>query len=639
MNDYLNLINNFWDNDIWDIDYTKIYNEKVKEIFININRLNNQLINEDEYNVDSCILEGTSIHMTSHGLIPKFNINQNYDIEIIEHNHNKNIMIQIEKLKKDNLNYLKKHVECIPEYHLLLIKLINNKIESYNINNLDIINNNLFLHDTIQDYEKDYIIEITENNIYNAYEKFIKKINIEDTKLYNEIITKLRNNIEINIEEIEKIDKNFIGNKNILVLDTENLLKSIKIQYLLKNEINNYDELFKIWNYGKLYEYIEFDNNITLSEYSNNTKYIEPYMSLSLGFTEKYKLINLFIEKYLINYFVIYTITSKHYTDYDFINNTSNNKLCIPILYNKGDIREQDDHLIVFITYYINSALLNNNELNCYLISNDKFKWLHNKNDETSNDENNILIKNFVFLYDYDCQEIKIKIMNQDMNDLIKIDDKIYLLGYKNFPIINIDCIKINNIENIENIESIENIEDIKKNILLINYNLLKNNIINDIYIINLINKIIQIVLNIYNNLKIIFLFLKNNSKNNIFNYNINTPGVSGCSEKCMIPLDICTFKEVDIKKLKEDIQNYKILCEIYIILKTINLNFQNKDFLLKICKFYSIIILIFDNIHNYLSKIRKLASEKTDINKLFLDIHCTYLYIKKMGITKRGLL
>ena len=619
MNDYnTNLINNFWDNDIWKINYKKIYNDRIKEIITNIIKLEKKLFNKN-----SLEIKGRNI----------ININQNYEIEIINENNYTNIEKEIFKLKKDNLNYFKKHVECIPEYHFLLTKIINYKIDHYNINLFNIINYNE--NNENNENNKNNVNnknnENNENNkIFEIYEFFIKKINIKDEIMYKKIANKLKSNIEINIDKIEEIIIN--KNKKILILDTENLLKSIKIQYLLKKEINNYDEIFKIWNNGNLYEFIEFDNNITLSEYSNNTSYIEPYMSLSLSFKEKYEIIKIFVKKYLIDYYTIYTISSKNYEDFEYINSLEN-QTCIPIFYNKEDIREQDDHLICFLTYYLNMLDLectsyNLTEVcdrillkddNIYLISNDKFRWLDN---EEIDNKNIIKIKNFIFLYDYDEKEIKLKIMDQDSNDIIKIDNKLFVLGYNNFPIItniNNDIIILDILD-----KEFNSIEDLKENLFIINYDILKNDIINDKNIIFIINKVIEHSLIVYNNLKIIFLFLKNNTKNSIFNYNIN--------------MDSIIFSNINTNSITIDIQNYKILCEIYIILKTINLKFNDNEFIFKICKLYSIIILIYDNIHDNLSKIRKLSNNKTEINKLFLELHCTYLYLKKIGIMKKNI-
>ena len=292
------------------------------------------------------------------------------------------------------------------------------------------------------------------------------------------------------------------------------------------------------------------------------------------------------------------------------------------------------------LSYYLRSKIINNNII---IISNDKFRWLDNNNN--LNEDNNIIIRNFIFVYNCDESKIELKITKQDTHDILKIDNKFYILGYNNFPIIeynsllNIKNNEVNINENNFNIDIDISIENIKEILFKINYLLYKNIILDEKITINIINKVIEISSKIYNNLKIIFIFLKNNTKNSIFNYNINS--------------DIIIIKEINIEFLKSDIIKYKIACETYIILKTINLKLYNKsipesqdiqelpksgEFTLKLCKLYSIIILIYDNIHDNLLKIRKLSNEKTEINKLFLLLMSTYLSIKKIGIFKKNI-
>jgi hypothetical protein len=73
------ILNDFWENDVWNSNYTNIYNIKIKNIIKKI-----QLLNK----------------------------NKNVDI--------------IKALKEENINYLKTHSDCIPEYHELIIKIKNN---------------------------------------------------------------------------------------------------------------------------------------------------------------------------------------------------------------------------------------------------------------------------------------------------------------------------------------------------------------------------------------------------------------------------------------------------------------------------------------------------------------------------------
>ena len=72
------ILNIFWENDIWNSDYNNIYNIKIKNIIKNFQKLDK---------------------------------NKNYDYDFI---------------KNENINYLKTHSDCIPEYHELIIKIKNN---------------------------------------------------------------------------------------------------------------------------------------------------------------------------------------------------------------------------------------------------------------------------------------------------------------------------------------------------------------------------------------------------------------------------------------------------------------------------------------------------------------------------------
>ena len=73
------VLNNFWENDVWNCNYKNIYNIKIKNIIKKIQFLNK--------------------------------------------NKNSN---SINELKEEDINYLKTHSDCIPEYHELIIKIKNN---------------------------------------------------------------------------------------------------------------------------------------------------------------------------------------------------------------------------------------------------------------------------------------------------------------------------------------------------------------------------------------------------------------------------------------------------------------------------------------------------------------------------------
>lgn len=73
------VLNDFWENDVWNSNYNNIYNNKIKNIIKKIQSLNK---------------------------------NKNFN--------------SINELKEENINYLKTHSDCIPEYHELIIKIKNN---------------------------------------------------------------------------------------------------------------------------------------------------------------------------------------------------------------------------------------------------------------------------------------------------------------------------------------------------------------------------------------------------------------------------------------------------------------------------------------------------------------------------------
>ena len=76
-NKFIKIVEKFWEIDVWKVNYKNIYNKKIKEIIKNIQ-------------------------------------NNNYTI------------IDIQNIKNSNIEYIKLHAECIPEYHMLIINFKNN---------------------------------------------------------------------------------------------------------------------------------------------------------------------------------------------------------------------------------------------------------------------------------------------------------------------------------------------------------------------------------------------------------------------------------------------------------------------------------------------------------------------------------
>ncbi len=80
--DFENILNNFWEKDVWNTNYQNINNNKIKCIIKSVQNLSK--------NID------------------------NFDI--------------INNIKEKNINYLKTHSDCIPEYHYLIIEYKKNLI-------------------------------------------------------------------------------------------------------------------------------------------------------------------------------------------------------------------------------------------------------------------------------------------------------------------------------------------------------------------------------------------------------------------------------------------------------------------------------------------------------------------------------
>lgn len=89
-------IQEFWEKDIWKSNIKHIHNERIKDTLLQIQKLTNQ------------IKPNKKFYLLTDG---DFKIKSDPKIES-----------QIEKLKKENLNYIKTHADSIPEYHNLIIE-------------------------------------------------------------------------------------------------------------------------------------------------------------------------------------------------------------------------------------------------------------------------------------------------------------------------------------------------------------------------------------------------------------------------------------------------------------------------------------------------------------------------------------
>ena len=91
---------------------------------------------------------------------------------------------------------------------------------------------------------------------------------------------------------------------------------------------------------------------------------------------------------------------------------------------------------------------------------------------------------------------------------------------------------------------------------------------------------------------------------------------------------------------IEQNIENYKIICNIYLVLKTIIIYYHPKQFILDICKIFCYIIDIFDLISDNTNKIKKISYDSSFIiNKYFLELYSHNIYLKKTGFVKKDIM
>jgi hypothetical protein len=632
---YNDKITDFWTNEIWKINklniYTHIKNKPLSNFIFEYKNL------EKEFN---------DTHI-------KFSINVNYDV-MIEDNKKK-IKKKIINLKKDNLPMLKIHSDCFIEYHNIIFDYLNakNNLCHYDLEFESEINNNILVNS-----QKNFNYDIIEEQL-----NYFKKELVQDKSFYDSNL--ILNTLENNFLKIKDILFNFINqiseNKQsnilnpILLIDVENVLKSFCVQDFLKSHISDekFNKYFYTWNNGYFEnsnDTTSFDNNsITLSEYSSKLKYIEPFTSLNLSIDKKMKLIKILIDKLIknTNYHTINFLSTTNSTSStslksnqlvnlnqssEFINSsnqsntstisnqTNNLNLFIPIQYNdKFDIREQDDHLIIFL--YI---LLKKINLNPIIISNDKFKWF--------NSYNLLEIKNFKIFYDFDSNEKNIIIDFPYSPPVYKINSNHYMFPFINYPILhNIQFTNLNKIEIITKtklkkitLDDINIIFEYIFHLSIIETNIYINQEFTDIIIfcLNYLEYFIKKFNKIDN-------FLSSNSKEKIFKISIET--------------NSNIFDKHEIKNYLMLMENYLIFIKIYIVIKfVIFKNYSNSKFISIIipdlCKIFDLIIGIYDIIDIHIYKIRKLSCSKSELEELFKKINTIYIYVRKQGYLKKNI-
>ena len=178
-------------------------------------------------------------------------------------------------------------------------------------------------------------INTNDSEKMNYYKNILKNY-----KLFSKYLTEGKSELYKNLKKYKK-EFYFIHNyykKEILIIDGENILKSFKFQPIFKNLLGktDYYKYFNCWLRG-------YFNN---TNKSHNT-FINPYTSLNMSYDDKKLILERFAEVFLIKYNNIFIISSNDVKSTGYINN--HESIIIPINYDKCDIREQDDHLIVFL--------------------------------------------------------------------------------------------------------------------------------------------------------------------------------------------------------------------------------------------------------------------------------------------------
>jgi hypothetical protein len=459
--------------------------------------------------------------------------------------------------------------------------------------------------------------------LFHDYKKFIKKINLPNTETSNAVsyltkfhdkttiynITDMQNKLYENIKNIKKnlyfISENF--NKKILILDGENILKSFKYQQLIKLYLTQekYDFYFNFWFNGSIH--------------------IQPMTSLNLLISDKIILIDILIKNYLIPYNCIIILSGKTNIDSSttfFI--CDNQSFIIPIIYNKEDIREQDDHLLLYIYYHFNKIK------NCDIISSDKFKWFNSS-------EN--YIKNFIFEYNFDEKKISINIANSYTNDIIIYNKHKYQLGYYYFPFIqNFSIISTNDDLNILSLSQLENkISHLIENkeylsiiifvlkiflfLIDLNSNYDENDIQIKIYSDTITYLVSKIIISFESSFNIVIDILHKVSsihKKKLYNYSLFFNDFNQCTQ------------------IQTNINDYCFCTELYLILKSLTFLVNCQKTIIKISKLFSYIINVYDKIDFSIHKLRKISNNNDEFGKIFNNILSHYIFMKKNGFCKK---
>ena len=657
-----NEINNkFWDEIVYNSDPNNIYNSKINEIISNVSKLKKRLNSQT-----------------------LFGINENFQLEVF---NCKQIVKDIDKIKKDNIFYLKTHAESIPEYFKFIFDQNMNLSNEKNIqipdpdiiflyekdfNNINLTNSsssnisNIILLDRNQkssSLKLSTSIGSGSSNQSNNSNQSNQKLNSNHKIKLTKLLKKFSSHIEF--DEKNSINKNFnqlviskikihfksiypalktliennFHNKQIILLDSENILKSFKIQNILKNLIGHekFNNYFDKWIYGDFNQIHKVDCSASLTEYSNSIKYTEPFCSIGLDLTQKKYLIDLFISKYLNDFFIIYFLNIKSddliiksddivKENYILCNESS---LFLPIIYqNKNEIREQDDYMLVFLYEFLNKK-----NFNSIIISGDKFKFY----------KKNIKLKNIFNLYETDKLKIFPIICNQSYTDIFKIinssNESNYYQITKFFPLLDLEDLTFKK-KQIDLTNSNEIIKYLSSKYFeyICNINRedidIKNLISNHQYIKNLLiplNNSIKIIFQLNTKFKIIFDFLEKNNKKDILNLILN----KNSNEVEVKIKEILPNSLLD--KFDSIINDYKKILNIYLIAKSFKFLYGSFEYIIKLAKLFSLIMYLYDSVDIHIIKIRKLGNKKSVFNIVFLHLNSTFIYLKKIGLCKKN--
>jgi hypothetical protein len=421
------------------------------------------------------------------------------------------------------------------------------------------------------------------NNINNEKKIYYKSI-LSSYKNFREYLPEgkeeLYNNLKKYKKEFYYIQSYFTN--TILIIDGENLLKSSKFQNIFKLLLGaiDFNEIFKNWIYG------------------TDDKTILPYTSLNLSIFQKKKILSKFSENYLKSFNVIFIVNTKTNEENNIIFTNDNNSIILPIYYDNSIIREQDDHIIVFLNIFFQ-----NNNSKTHIITADKFRWY----------KGDLSLKNFRFVYDYNDLCIHLDISNHNSHDLIFYKNNKIIIDNFNYPFLDPKNFNILSIKN-KNI-SFQSI------LYLLNYLYIQIKINNNEYFLLYIKEVITILLekveNNYNEIKKILILFIDNTK---------------------IKKKLASIG--NLSSIEYNIENYKIICNIYLILKTIIIYYHPKQYILDVCKIFCYIIDIFDLISDNLNKIKKISYDTNFvINKYFLELYSHHILLKKSGFVKKDIM